>query len=147
MTGTTKNSEFTIKKTALESGVGIETIRFYERKGLIAPTYRSSAGYRFFSDQTIKQIRFIKKAQALGFSLNDIKELLSLRKDSLQARQEIYQKTIGKIELIRQKIEELKAIKHSLEELVDCCKGEGPIEECPIIQAFESHAHQSNGES
>lgn len=147
MTETTKHSGFTIKKTALESGVGVETIRFYERKGLITPTYRSSAGYRFFSDQVIKQILFIKRAQALGFSLSDIKELLSLSQSSLNARQEVYQKTIAKIELVRKKIEELKIIKHSLEKLVECCKGEGPIEECPIIQAFESHLTQNKGES
>lgn len=147
MMETTKNRDLTIKKVALKSDVGIEPIRFYERKGLITPIYRSAAGYRFFSDLTIKRIRFIKRAQALGFSLSDIKELLSLSQSSLNARQEVYQKTIQKIDLVSEKIEELKKIKHSLEKLVDCCKGQGPIEECPIIEAFESHLHQNKGEA
>ncbi|MBX9696798.1 MAG: MerR family transcriptional regulator [Alphaproteobacteria bacterium] len=144
---TTKNRDLTIKKVALKSDVGIETIRFYERKGLITPIYRSAAGYRFFSDLTIKRIRFIKRAQAVGFSLSDIKELLSLRQSSLNARREVYQKTIEKIDMVSEKIKELKKIKYSLEKLVDCCKGQGPIEECPIIEAFESDLHQNKGEA
>ncbi|MBN9344507.1 MAG: hypothetical protein BGO76_00655 [Caedibacter sp. 38-128] len=128
----------TIKKIAQKAGVGIEAIRFYERKSLLHKPNRTASGYRIFSDQDVKRIRFIKKAQELGFSLAEIKELLSLKNNSLTARHDVYQKSLQKIELIKEKIENLQRIKNSLEHLVGCCKGEGRIEECPIIEAFES---------
>jgi MerR family copper efflux transcriptional regulator len=128
----------TIKKVAEKSAVGIETIRFYERKGLIEPAQRSPAGYRLFGENTIKRVRFIKRAQVLGFSLLEIRDLLSLYQNAPNARQKIYQKTVEKIDLVSEKINALQQIKHVLLSLVECCKGEGPIETCPIIDAFES---------
>jgi MerR family copper efflux transcriptional regulator len=127
----------TIKKIAQKAGVGIETIRFYERKSLLYKPNRTAAGYRIFSDHDVKRVRFIKKAQELGFSLAEIKELLSLKNNALTARNDVYQKALQKIKLIKEKIENLQKIKNSLQHLVGWCKGEGRIEECPIIEAFE----------
>ncbi|MBN9413740.1 MAG: MerR family transcriptional regulator [Candidatus Paracaedimonas acanthamoebae] len=136
------NKILTIKKIAQKAGVGIETIRFYERKSLLSKPNRTASGYRIFSDQDVKRVRFIKKAQELGFSLAEIKELLSLKNNTLSARHDVYQKSLQKIELIKEKIENLQKIKNSLEQLVGCCKGEGTIEECPIIEAFEASTEE-----
>lgn len=130
----------TIKKVADQAGVGIETIRFYERKGLINKPARTLSGYRVFSKQDAKQVRFIKRAQELGFTLSEIKELLSLKKSTLSKRNDIYQKTHQKVQIISEKIESLQKIKNTLEQLLECCKGEGDISECPIIEAFENNA-------
>lgn len=141
------NEKLTIKKVAVQAGVGIETIRFYERKGLLKKPNRTLSGYRIFSDKDVKRIRFIKKAQELGFSLAEIKELLSLKSNSLTARNDVYQKTHQKIQLITEKIYNLQKIKQSLEQLVECCKGEGDISECPIIEAFENNLNDKEGTS
>jgi MerR family mercuric resistance operon transcriptional regulator len=130
MKKTFKNT-FTIKKAAQKAGVGVETIRFYERKGLIEETIRSESGYRLFTLETVKRVRFIKHTQELGFSLRDIN-------NSLTARNDVYQKTLEKIQLISLKIDSLQKIKASLNHLAACCKGEGSIEDCPIIEAFET---------
>lgn len=137
----------TIKKVAEKSSVGIETIRFYERKGLIEPAPRTASGYRLFSDHTVKRVRFIKRAQALGFSLLEIRELLSLRQSAPNARQEIYQNTIKKIDLVSEKINALQKIRHVLLQLVECCNGQGSIEDCPILEAFESETPLDKGGS
>lgn len=137
----------TIKKIAQKADVGIETIRFYERKSLLNKPHRTASGYRIFSEQDIKRVRFIKKAQELGFSLAEIKELLSLKNNALTARHDVYQKSLQKIQLITEKIENLQKIKNSLEHLVGCCKGEGRIEECPIIEAFEASTEEEPKES
>ncbi|MBN9413064.1 MAG: MerR family transcriptional regulator [Candidatus Paracaedimonas acanthamoebae] len=137
----------TIKKIAQKAGVGIETIRFYERKSLLNKPHRTVSGYRIFSEQDIKRVRFIKKAQELGFSLAEIKELLSLKNNAFTARNDVYQKSLHKIQQIKEKIENLQKIKNSLEHLVGCCKGEGRIEECPIIEAFEGDSTPKGEES
>jgi len=138
----TSDKALTIKKIAQKAGVGIETIRFYERKNLLNRPGRTASGYRIFSEEDIKCIRFIKKAQELGFSLAEINELLSLKNNALTARNDVYQKSLQKIQLITEKIESLQKIKNSLEHLVGCCKGEGTIEECPIIEAFEASTEE-----
>lgn len=137
----------TIKRVAEKSSVGIETIRFYERKGLIEPAPRTASGYRLFSEHTVKRVRFIKRAQALGFSLLEIRDLLSLRQNAPNARQEIYQKTVKKIDLVSEKINALQKIKRVLSDLASCCKGQGSIEDCPIIETFESETPLNKGES
>ncbi len=137
-----KSSEgsLTIKKVADQAGVGIETIRFYERKGLINKPERTLSGYRIFSKKDAKQVRFIKRAQELGFSLAEIKELLSLKKSTLTVRNDVYKKTHQKVQIISEKIASLQKIKFTLEQLLECCKGEGDIRECPILEAFEDDA-------
>ena len=75
-------NSLSISQVAKRGGVNIQTIRYYERQGLLAPTSRTEAGYRIFSAESVRRIRFIKRAQELGFSLKEIEDLLSLRIDA-----------------------------------------------------------------
>ena len=127
----------TIGQVARQTGIGIETIRFYERKGLIDEPPRRESGYRQYSDDVIRQLTFIQQAKTLGFSLNEIHELLSLRSRPGVSSREIKQMAETKLVDIEQKIKMLKRIQKTLKSLVDQCPGVGPTDECPIIEALD----------
>ena len=128
----------TIGKIAKSAGVGIETVRFYEKQGLLDPPPRTESNYRIYPEEAIAKLRFIKRAKALGFSLSEIKGLLSLRHDPHATKADIKQRTEAKIEDIRQKIQDLTRMLNALESLSETCDGHGPISECPILEALNS---------
>ena len=128
----------TIGKVAKGAGLGIETIRFYEREGLIEPPARTESNYRIYPKQDIIRLRFIKRAKTLGFTLKEIKELLSLRHDPLASKEDVKRQAEVKIEDIKQKIRDLSRIKETLEMLDERCDGHGPTIDCPILDALES---------
>lgn len=128
---------FTIGKAALLAEVGIETIRFYEREGLIGPAARRESGYREYSMEAVRRIQFIKKAKKLGFSLKEIKELLSLKIDPNTTCQEIKGRAEAKIADIEEKLRTLEKMKRALVGLTIACSGRGPVSECPILEALE----------
>src|SRR5487761_1191025 len=107
----------TISKLAERGGVNLQTIRYYERQGLLAPAARTDAGYRIFQPETARRIRFIKRAQELGFSLSEIKELLSLRVDAQTTRADIRHRAQAKVADVEQKLRHLEAIRASLSRL------------------------------
>ena len=127
----------TIGKLAKKAEVNIETIRYYERRGLISKPPRPHSGYRQYPDETFKRIDFIKRAKELGFSLKEIGELLSLRLDPATSCSDIKSRTETKIEHIEEKIKTLKKMKNTLMEVSRTCSGGGPISECPILEALE----------
>ena len=127
----------TIGKVAKQAGVGIETIRFYERQGLIEEPPRTESGYRKYPEESIARLHFIKRGKELGFSLNEIKELLFLRQDPHATKADIKEKTLSKTEDVRQKITDLTRILGALEHLAGTCDGHGPISECPILDALD----------
>lgn len=127
----------TIGKIAKKAGVGIETIRFYERKGLIDPPPRKESGYRQYPEKTIARLLFIRRAKELGFSLKEIKELLCLRYESTASCSDIKRKAETKIIDIAGKIADLEKIKAILAQLTAECSGRGPLSECPILEALE----------
>jgi len=131
----------TIKKVADLTGVGIETIRFYEREKMIESPPRTESGYRQYPAEVIARIRFIKKGQSLGFSLSEIRELLSLRIDPNTTAADIREKACSKIQGIDEKIHALQQMKQALEEVTHQCHGDGPVDECPILAALESKAN------
>lgn len=126
----------TIGKLAKETGLGIETVRFYERQGLITPPPRTEANYRVYPTGEVARLRFIKRAKALGFTLNEIKELMSLQHDPHSTKTDIKKRTLTKIENITHKIHDLTRIKASLEHLASECNGHGPLAGCPILAAL-----------
>jgi MerR family copper efflux transcriptional regulator len=126
--------QLTISRLAQESGVNLQTVRYYERQGLLAPMARTVAGYRIFDPETARRIRFIKRAQELGFSLREIKELLSLRVDAHTTQADIRERARAKRTDVEQKIRHLEAIHASLSRLIKSCRGCGPIEDCPILE-------------
>jgi MerR family copper efflux transcriptional regulator len=129
---------YTIGQVARASGVGVETIRFYEREGLLVSPARRSSGYRQFDDDAITRLRFIRQAQRLGFTLREIKELLSLKLDPDCSRAKVRERAIAKAEDIDARIRELKRMKKALAPLIAACDGKGAIEGCPILVAMDS---------
>ncbi|MCA9447491.1 MAG: MerR family transcriptional regulator [Candidatus Omnitrophica bacterium] len=128
---------FTVGQLAKQSGVNIETIRFYERKGLLPRPPRSSGGYRQYSTETISRVRFIKRSQELGFSLKEVAELLSLRIGPEATCGDIKRVAEEKAEDIDQKIRDLRQMKKALSALVDQCSGDGSTSDCPILEHLE----------
>lgn len=132
----------TIGQVARDAGVGVETVRFYEREGLLQEPSRRESGYRQYTDDVVARLRFIKRAKELGFSLKEIKELLALRVDPETTCAEVRQRAVAKIADVEQKIEELKKIKKALEKLTAGCQGRGPTSECPILDAMATEARK-----
>lgn len=126
-----------IGQLAGKSGFGIETIRFYERNGLIDEPPRKSSGYRQYPENAISRLQFIRRAKELGFSLKEIKELLSLGTDPTTTCADIRSRAEAKIADIEGKIQSLKSIKSALTRLTKSCGGKGPVSECPIWEALE----------
>lgn len=128
---------FTIGQLARLSGAGVETIRYYEREGLIAKPPRRSSGYREYPEDTLSRLRFIRRAKALGFSLKDIKELLELRVTPGATCADIRERAEAKIADVRDKLAMLRQMEQSLVKLTDTCQGRGPLSDCPILDALE----------
>ncbi|HJT70795.1 MAG TPA: heavy metal-responsive transcriptional regulator [Terriglobales bacterium] len=118
--------------------VNIETLRYYERRGLIPAPPRSPANYRRYPRHTISRVRFVKHAQDLGFSLAEIRELLSLRATRGAKSGEVKKHAARKIEEVSERIRALERIRAALRHLVVQCSGDGPIEECTILHAIEA---------
>ena len=128
---------FTIGVLARETGVTLEAIRFYERRGLVPSPPRSKSGYRVYPPETAKRLRFIKRAQALGFSLEEVKELLALRASPTAKSTDVRKRTTDKIQDIEAKIRTLEDMKSALVNLTNTCSGCCPASECPILDSFE----------
>lgn len=130
----------TIGTLAKESGVNLETVRFYERRGLLPRPPRSQAGYRLYPPEATRRLRFIKRAQELGFSLNEIGELLSLRVSPRATSADVKKRTEAKISDIEAKIRTLESIKSTLRRLTKQCPGCSPLSECPILESLDGDA-------
>lgn len=134
---TSRTATFKIGKTAQLAGVNKETIRYYERRNLIPVPDRMDSGYRLFSQRHIDQIRFIKRAQEIGFTLSEIEELLNLKMDEETTCSEIKQQAEHKYQDVIRKIADLQRMKRTLTDLIDSCAGSGPKGDCPILDALD----------
>ncbi len=119
---------------AKRAGVGVDTVRYYERTGLLKPNERLASGYRRYSSLEIRRLRFIRKAQALGFTLKEIRDLLALSSTRDVAR--VKRSAEIKLADIDQRIAELRRIREGLGALVKACPGHGRSADCPILQAL-----------
>src|SRR5712691_7737905 len=128
---------FTTGEVASRGGVNLETIRYYERRGLLPKPPRTPAGYRTFDAAALRRLRFIKQAQALGFSLKEVKELLALRVDPRTSCADVRRRTEAKIVDIDDKLRGLRAMKATLTRIITACSGRGPISNCPILDALD----------
>src|SRR5216117_2605585 len=125
---------------ASQGGVNRETVRYYERRGLLPKPPRTAAGYRAFDGDAVRRLRFIKQAQALGFSLKEIKALLALRLDPRASCAHVRRRAEAKIADIDGKLHALRAIKRALVRLTAACAGRGPVSACPILESLEERA-------
>jgi MerR family mercuric resistance operon transcriptional regulator len=133
-----KETGLLMGEVAKQAGVNRETIRYYERIGLLRTPVRTRSGYRLYPLEAVAQARFIKSAQELGFSLKEILELLSLRVDPDTNCGEVKRRAEVKIADIEAKIHTLRRMKQALTKLVAACSGQGPTSECPILEALDS---------
>lgn len=131
------SKSLTIGRLAREAGINLETVRYYERRGLLPKPPRTASGYRLFPTDATARLRFIRRAQQLGFSLKEIRELLALRLSSRTTRAQIRKLAEAKIVDIEHKIATLEAMRKSLRKLTSSCAGCGPISECPILEGLE----------
>lgn len=127
-----------IGQVAQRAGVGVETVRFYERQGLIDEPPRSTSGYRQYSEGTVTKLRFIKRAKDLGFSLSEVKEMISLRLDSTASASEVKTRAEAKIADIEEKLRDLQRVREALLHLVQGCDGTSSTAACPILVALET---------
>ena len=125
-----------IGKIAKRAGISVETIRFYEHKGLLQEPQRKESGYRQYQEEDIRKLVFIQHAKNLGFSLNEIRELMSLQTDSKSTSREVKDLAQHKLHDIEEKIKMLQRMRQTLKHLVDKCPGKGPTSECPILDAL-----------
>jgi MerR family copper efflux transcriptional regulator len=132
-----KMKSLTIGRLAREAGVNLETVRYYERRGLLPRPPRSSSGYRLFPAEAPRRLRFIRRAQELGFSLGEIRELLALRVSRASTSAEVKARAEAKLADIEARIKSLKSMKKTLLKLTKVCVGCGPIAECPILESLD----------
>ena len=127
----------TIGRLAKQAGVNLETVRFYERRGLLPRPPRSASGYRLFPAEAARRLKFIRRAQELGFSLAEVAELLSLRVSRRTTSAEIRARAEAKIADIEAKMKSLESIKETLGKLTKVCDGCGPVAQCPILESLD----------
>lgn len=139
----TTSSSLTIGAVAKRVGVAIDTIRFYEREGLLPEPLRRASGYRSYGEGTIAQLRFIRRAKHLGFTLEEIRELLALSTDRRLGVRAVKQRAQQRLEAIEQRIAELQRVRDGLAQLVESCPGHGAPEQCPILLALTEEESQA----
>jgi len=135
--GNSKTTTYTAGKLAKAVGVNIQTVRFYDRKGVLKPTSRTEAGYRVYDAEGLKRLKFIIQAKELGFSLTEIKDLLSLRVRSVQTCDRVRSKAKAKLEDIQKKIAHLRKLEKTLKNLIGDCENRVVSEQCPILERME----------
>ena len=129
----------TIGRAARRADVGVETIRFYQRRGLIRqPAKPDGTGFRHYPEETVQRIRFIRQAQDIGFSLHEIDELLSLRADPGADCADVREQATAKLQEVERKIARLEEIRAALEELIAACPGRGALRACSILESLAS---------
>jgi MerR family copper efflux transcriptional regulator len=137
-------NDFTIGALAKQANVHVETLRYYERRGLLAKPRRTIANYRFYSAEALQRVRFVKQAQELGFSLNEIKKLLALRATPRAKCSDVKKYASQKIVDIDLKIRSLTRMRQALSKLQKECSGAGPVTRCPILATLEKERSADN---
>jgi len=133
----TEPSTLKIGELARAADVGVETIRYYERRGLLAQPPRRTSGYRQYPPQAVRRVRFIRRAQALGFTLKEIEDLLALRVDDERSCADVRALARAKLEDIERRVAELQQMGRALERVARRCRGRGPTSECPILEVLD----------
>lgn len=121
-----------------QAQVNIETLRYYERRGLLEKPPRSNSNYRLYPEEAVSRVRFIKRAQELGFTLKEIADLLSLRATLGAGCIAVRRRAEEKVTDVNEKIRTLEAMRTALSKLIAQCSGEGPITDCPILETLDS---------
>ncbi len=130
-------SSMTIGKLAREAGVGVETVRFYERRGLIEqPPKPVGSGFRHYPREAVERIHFIRRAQEIGFTLREIDDLLSLRADPATDSADVRERALAKLAEVNRKIAHLADMRGALKDLIAACPGGGALRTCSIMESL-----------
>lgn len=131
-------------RTALARRVGVngETIRFYESRGLLPKPLRTAAGYRQYGGHDAARLAFIKRSQELGFTLGEIKELLSLRAAPKRSSRQVKELAESKVKEIAARIRDLRRVQNALRKISEECDGSATNDECPILRALAQDCHE-----
>jgi Zn(II)-responsive transcriptional regulator len=129
---------FTIGELARECGTTADAIRYYEREGLLPRPMRTPSRYRLYEAPAIARLRFIRQAKALGFALDEIRELLALRVDWSKTCGDVRARARSKMAELEARIDGLARMKAALDRLATACPGSGPTSQCPILDALEA---------
>lgn len=121
---------------ARSAGVGVDTVRYYEREGLLPPPRRTASGYRSYTHETVARLHFIRRARDLGFSLDDIRDLLALSSDRDHGVRGVRQRAEARLADVERRLRELRRVQRGLKQLIDACPGHGPLDTCPIPAAL-----------
>jgi MerR family transcriptional regulator, copper efflux regulator len=129
-----------IGQVARQAGVGVETVRFYERQGLLEEPQRKESGYRQYGEEVVKRLRFIRRAKELGFSLKEIAGLLALNHDPSATRSDVRGRALSKVADIEARVRDLQRMKEALIKVTATCRGNGPAADCPILESLNRPA-------
>ncbi|RJQ47320.1 MAG: heavy metal-responsive transcriptional regulator [Gaiellales bacterium] len=140
-------TELTIGQLAKEAKVNVQTVRYYERLKLLSPTTRLPSGYRLYGPTEAQRLRFIKNAQSLGFALQEIAELLSLRISARARCGDVQRKTQAKLKQVKTKIRDLQTLARALHGLIRNCQAGQPTDHCPILQTLERKERRQGDET
>ncbi|HHF7380188.1 TPA: heavy metal-responsive transcriptional regulator [Legionella anisa] len=135
----------TIGQVAKQAHVSLDTIRLYERYGLIKEPQRAANGYRQYPEEIIDCLKFIARAKNMGFTLKEIKELLVIHQTSQHRCGDVKQRTLGKLKQVHEKIEELRRLETALQQLLNTCEQQQPNDLCPLfttLKPLENHHEQ-----
>jgi len=131
-----RTSSFTIGTLARQAGVAVDTIRYYERERLLPAPRRTAAGYRVYVEDDVRRIGFIRRAKALGFTLDEIRDLLRLEADHDHGVEGIKRRTQARLQAIDRQIAQLQTVRERLGQLVEACPGSGAPQCCPILSSI-----------
>lgn len=132
-----RSAGLTIGRVARSAGLAIDTVRYYEREGLLEKPARTASGYRHYTTDAVARLRFILQAKDLGFSLSEIKELLALRVAPGSSCADVRARAEHKIAEVDRRIASLERMRGALVKLASACSGKGPVAQCPILEALE----------
>jgi MerR family mercuric resistance operon transcriptional regulator len=138
----TANGSMTVGTLAKQVGVKIDTIRYYERRGLLPKPPRTDSGYRTFTHASVERLSFIKQAQALGFTLTEVKQLLALRLSPGMTCTDVRKRAQARMADIEEKINSLHAMKRALQQLVSACTADGPASACSFLANLDQRRLQ-----
>lgn len=129
----------TIGKVAMAAEVSPDTLRYYEREGLLNPASKTASGYRLYDRDALRRVRFIKHAQQCGFSLSDIRDLITLKSRRSACCSDVRNVAVEKKLQVEAKIKALESMSHALDELISICVDtDKPLDDCPILSALEN---------
>ena len=128
---------YTIGEVARHAGVGVDTVRYYERRQLLPPPARRLSGYREYDPHDVRRLRFIRRAKALGFALDDIRALLDLSADRERGVHGLRARAQARLADVEARIAELQKMRRGLRKLVAACPGDGALDHCPILAALD----------